>query len=255
MPAINLIHTGLVHHETGYGAEDCAICTERMAGPAECHKLTPCNHSFHPGCIIQWFRDGNATCPMCRQEHFVYRELYGRTRYGKLNSFERTAFRRYVKTPKASRVAVRAFERYLKAEAELKDHNKAVKTFRQVNKAILTENTRMRSKGWKYRDRMNKALNILHSIPVVPHVVRITRYDRPPRDRSAAPPPSESEAGPSSSVQLPEAPTLPPEMDPYVSENDEEPEDEEESEPESAIHLSGESDLSTSEEEDEEDDA
>lgn len=41
--------------------EQCAVCQE----DASDHRLS-CGHSFHASCIIDWFRRGESTCPVCR---------------------------------------------------------------------------------------------------------------------------------------------------------------------------------------------
>ena len=42
----------------------CPVCQDVLSGGAEEHSL-PCNHSFHTGCIVSWFRSGQSRCPVC----------------------------------------------------------------------------------------------------------------------------------------------------------------------------------------------
>ena len=51
----------------------CAICTESLLklkkdGQVAIHQFvaTDCDHAFHPQCIMDAFRAGNKTCPVCR---------------------------------------------------------------------------------------------------------------------------------------------------------------------------------------------
>ena len=46
---------------------DCAICQESCLEGGHTHKL-PCCHEFHTDCIISWFRSGQKSCPICREE-------------------------------------------------------------------------------------------------------------------------------------------------------------------------------------------
>ena len=45
-------------------AELCVICTEPLASSDSA--LPGCSHRFHRDCAIEWFRAGNASCPLCR---------------------------------------------------------------------------------------------------------------------------------------------------------------------------------------------
>jgi len=47
----------------------CCICLDTVF--TEIHQLPECGHSFHSNCIIAWFRKGNKTCPLCKDEGTV----------------------------------------------------------------------------------------------------------------------------------------------------------------------------------------
>jgi hypothetical protein len=42
----------------------CVVCQESIDETGS-HTLS-CNHSFHAGCIVCWFRRGESSCPVCR---------------------------------------------------------------------------------------------------------------------------------------------------------------------------------------------
>ena len=50
-----------VHHK-----QTCSICLEDVGSlnSKQSKKLT-CNHSFHPDCIMNWFKESDS-CPVCR---------------------------------------------------------------------------------------------------------------------------------------------------------------------------------------------
>ena len=50
--------------ETGINEEieTCSICYEDLT--ENTHTLS-CGHSYHCGCIINWFRDSHKNCPLC----------------------------------------------------------------------------------------------------------------------------------------------------------------------------------------------
>ncbi|EGZ28500.1 hypothetical protein PHYSODRAFT_294053 [Phytophthora sojae] len=48
------------------GSAECPVCKDFFAVDDEVHRL-PCEHSFHPDCILPWLKDHNS-CPLCRFE-------------------------------------------------------------------------------------------------------------------------------------------------------------------------------------------
>ncbi len=44
--------------------DECAICLEELTDKYEIE----CKHSFHTKCIVNWFRNGNKECPLCRDK-------------------------------------------------------------------------------------------------------------------------------------------------------------------------------------------
>ncbi len=177
---------------------DCAICTEPMTGH-DCHSLEPCNHRFHSGCIIQWFRDKNSSCPLCRQRHFSFRaNIHSGASFDRLSGFERIAFQKYVKSPKANKKVIRLFHKYLKAIETRKAWAKEVKEFKAAHKDILEQYQKLRSKEWGLDSKVRRAVYSLHTVPVVPYVVHIRRNVPVPRDTT---------------VPTMEAPEMPEEVD------------------------------------------
>ncbi|RLN51371.1 hypothetical protein BBJ29_000685 [Phytophthora kernoviae] len=45
---------------------ECPVCKDFFAVDDEVHRL-PCDHSFHPDCILPWLKQHNS-CPLCRFE-------------------------------------------------------------------------------------------------------------------------------------------------------------------------------------------
>ena len=44
----------------------CSICLEE--NDMQIYTLPECNHSFHTNCILAWFRKGNKSCPLCKDQ-------------------------------------------------------------------------------------------------------------------------------------------------------------------------------------------
>lgn len=54
---------------------NCSICLQECA-ESDIHTLE-CGHVFHCSCIVQWFRAGSSTCPMCRSDPEVALQVMG----------------------------------------------------------------------------------------------------------------------------------------------------------------------------------
>lgn len=52
----------------------CSICYEKYTENDIKHSLE-CTHHFHTKCIIDWFRNSNTECPVCRDDPFMTKEL------------------------------------------------------------------------------------------------------------------------------------------------------------------------------------
>eukprot|EP00953_Heterococcus_sp_UTEX-ZZ885_P017188 9621-Heterococcus_DN1.PRE.2 len=50
--------------ESGTGPE-CAICYNTVDPSLQDHMITPCDHSFHSECLLQWINI-KMECPTCR---------------------------------------------------------------------------------------------------------------------------------------------------------------------------------------------
>lgn len=43
--------------------EVCSVCADVIDSDSHC---LPCGHTFHTGCVVEWFRNHHDTCPNCR---------------------------------------------------------------------------------------------------------------------------------------------------------------------------------------------
>lgn len=51
-----------MENNTNEEIETCSICYEDLT--EKTHTLS-CGHSYHCGCIINWFRNSHNNCPLC----------------------------------------------------------------------------------------------------------------------------------------------------------------------------------------------
>ncbi len=154
------------------GDTTCPICSDEMEN-GTAHTLAACRHTFHTECVVQWFRGGQNSCPMCR--HVEKRHGNFSNHWNKLSAFETTAFRQYVKRPKANKEVVRMFNRYLKCDKEAKERTREYKAFNKENNAIIKQWRKLRSAYYTGRSKVRHAANELRRIPVVPFIVPVYR--------------------------------------------------------------------------------
>ena len=54
---------------------ECYICSQCLDDTKERYIVSPCNHEFHAGCLIDWFRIRSTTeCPCCENDVNYYKE-------------------------------------------------------------------------------------------------------------------------------------------------------------------------------------
>ena len=59
-----------------YRMADCYICSQCLDDTKERYNVLPCNHEFHAGCLIDWFRIRSTTeCPCCVNMGNYYNEF------------------------------------------------------------------------------------------------------------------------------------------------------------------------------------
>jgi len=68
---------------------ECSVCKEEFKKSDEVNQL-PCNHVFHPDCIIPWLKQHNS-CPTCRFELPTDDKDYEQVKITKLNNNQRTS--------------------------------------------------------------------------------------------------------------------------------------------------------------------
>ncbi|XP_050294028.1 E3 ubiquitin-protein ligase RNF181 [Anthonomus grandis grandis] len=65
----------------------CPVCLKEYT-TGELTKKMPCNHEFHPGCLLLWLQKTNS-CPLCRFELPTDDEEYEAERKEKIRAKER----------------------------------------------------------------------------------------------------------------------------------------------------------------------
>lgn len=131
----------------------CAICLNPLDDASIKHTLV-CNHAFHVECIIDWFRLGHNTCPVCRdntlnntlQEQLGFLTL--RERYKML--------RRQARSKHAAAGLKKLVNRLKKAEDRERVAKRNLADFKKEHKEHFKSYRSFRTKRWKATANVHK---------------------------------------------------------------------------------------------------
>lgn len=142
----------------------CTICLESMGDDSNSYCLPSCNHNFHTECILNWFRSGNNTCPLCRDLRFPnvsFMDAEHRAKYYRKAARKKNA-------PKALKKAVR---KIINMENRKKGLYKEKRKFEKENAEIIK----------KYKSLNETYYNLLDKIDDQTHLLGIRNYFATPQ--------------------------------------------------------------------------
>ena len=153
----------------------CSICYNNLTDNK--YKLQDCDHEFHSDCIINWFRTGKSSCPLCRSSNFFqYSPVPKEDEIFKM-------ILNYSKKKRANKEVVKTIDkykntkkRYIKSKKEIKNYTKQ---FEEENKKIVSEYKKIRKiyckkqsqllrKERTLKIKLRKIKEEICSIPIIP---------------------------------------------------------------------------------------
>jgi hypothetical protein len=167
----------IIDYET---SKPCSICLDIMSDQNK-YCIEECNHEFHSKCLINWFRSGKNTCPICRGigNEYNYKKsdmLFKlKLKYGEKNKNSPKEFTKIVKTYLKHKENVKKIEKERKLVLkELKDikKNEAKKLsyydFIRLRRELLKKSNQLWSKLRKERNKKYDLEISIENIPVIP---------------------------------------------------------------------------------------
>ena len=132
--------------------DNCTICGDNI-DVQEKHTLE-CEHAFHTHCIVEWFRRGNMSCPLCRSEKLLSLRP--------INSPHRIVMlKRESKKRHAPPCLILKVAQYRNALVELKEIKKEYREFKKYNKLIWQQQSRIMAKMRRRSINVSRRFNEL----------------------------------------------------------------------------------------------
>tara|TARA_B100000482_G_C12586913_1_gene290036 strand:+ start:764 stop:1219 length:456 start_codon:yes stop_codon:yes gene_type:complete len=132
---------------------ECSICADTLEDGVT-HRLE-CGHIFHAACICRWFRQGNPTCPECRDVGEAYTLTW-------LDSDARASeLRRRARSNTAPKRLKELVEKLQKSEKKYKELRKQMSEFRKNNIKVFQQWAKFRPKLFAASRSIRKNKRIL----------------------------------------------------------------------------------------------
>jgi len=158
----------------------CAICLDSMTKENN-YCILECKHEFHSSCLVNWFRTGKKSCPMCRNEgetcnhHRSNNTLFKmKIKYGLKNINAPKEFKKivnkYIKLKEKVKTLEKERKEVNKEMKELKkeEDNLTYKDFIDLRGKLYTNSHKLFKKIRKYQRETYELEKTIESIPVKP---------------------------------------------------------------------------------------
>ena len=133
---------------------NCSICLESISESTNRYRLPSCNHTFHTDCILNWFRSGHSTCPLCRDHRFPNVSFMGAEHRAKY-------YRRAARKSDAPLALKKAVRKIIKMEKRKKEVYRKKRKFEKENAEIIKEYQKVNKKYYDLLDKIDDENHLL----------------------------------------------------------------------------------------------
>lgn len=164
--------------------EPCVICFDSLANATKpVYRLPECDHRFHQNCIMHWFRQGNAKCPLCNNHGAVSGNAVALSPFtssiGKMERFK--MLRKASRKKNAPKALVNAIASVKKKEKRIKERKKELKamenrevtidgevmTCKAAHKEYVKQRQKTRDLEWRLRRYKRNLADRLGIVPLI----------------------------------------------------------------------------------------
>ena len=123
----------------------CSICYEEINTEDNNTYKLECNHCYHVGCIIKWFRNDHNNCPLCNDTTIDTNLCY----YQKIETIEE--IKKLGRKKNCPPNIKKTLEKIKKCKVDAKNAATTYTEFRKSNKTLLNMEQKLRTN--KYRKK------------------------------------------------------------------------------------------------------
>ena len=140
---------------------NCSICLSNLYDESlnGVYIIPECKHKFHSDCLMNWFRQGQNGCPLCRSkpDNMSYMD-----RKSKLSFLRKYALRK-----EAPELLKNLAKNVREQEKVVNNCKKELRTEINNNKEVLNNLRKKRQDSWKERRKFNNCVNTLIGFPIL----------------------------------------------------------------------------------------
>jgi hypothetical protein len=140
---------------------ECVICLSILEDESlnGVYIIPECKHKFHSDCLMNWFRQGQSGCPLCRSkpDNMSYMD-----RKAKLSFLRKYALR------KEAPELLRSLAKNVREQEKVVNNcKKELRSEINENKDIIKTLRKKKSDSWKERRKLSKYIDTLVGFPIL----------------------------------------------------------------------------------------
>lgn len=155
----------------------CLICQDNIDLHPK-YEIPECKHEFHTHCLIPWFRNGDRTCPHCRDPGINKKENSSRRNTLVKESYVFKELKKISRKKNSPPFLVKEFNKlerlnnkYIQKKREYKTYIETLKNQPSIYKEVSDKLYRLRVNKYKLSSKIVEQKNLISNLPIVPIII------------------------------------------------------------------------------------